>query len=168
VRSYQPGDEAFILGLASRLLTGIPPWRPADKWLEAVKGWLTQDFEKHGKQSMLFVAEDEQGERLGFANVADGPHFTGEPHVYLGELAVSEAAEGRGAGQALVHACEQWAHEQGYRLLVLDTGAIDNERARRFYDQLGYQPESIKLAKLLEGAADSPAAAGSPDMHIAE
>ncbi len=149
VRPYQPGDEAFVLSLAPRLLSGIPPWRSAEKWLEAVQGWVTQDFEKHGRQSMLFIAEDEQHERLGFANVADARHFTGEPHAYLGELAVSEAAEGRGIGQALVHACEQWAREQGYRTLVLDTGATNNERARRFYEHLGFQLESVKLTVLL-------------------
>ncbi len=149
VRPYQPGDEAFVLSLAPRLLTGMPPWRSAEKWLEAVRGWVTQDFEKHGHQSMLFIAEDEQHERLGFANVASAQHFTGEPHAYLGELAVSEAAEGRGIGQALVHACEQWAREQGYHTLVLDTGATDNERARRFYEHLGFQLESVKLTVVL-------------------
>jgi GNAT superfamily N-acetyltransferase len=149
VRSYKPGDEAFVLSLAPRLLIGIPPWRSAEKWLEAVQGWMTQDFEKHGRQSMLFIAEDEQGERLGFANVAQVQHFTGEPLAYLGELVVNEAAEGRGAGQALVHACEQWASAQGYRSLVLDTGTINNERTRRFYQHLGFLEESVKLAKLL-------------------
>lgn len=149
VRPYQSGDESFVLSLAPRLLTGMPPWRSPEKWLEAVQGWMAQDFEKHGRQSMLFIAEDEQHERLGFANVAAARHFTGEPHAYLGELAVSEAAEGRGIGQALVHACEQWAREQGYRTLVLDTGATDNERARCFYEKLGFQLESVKLTVLL-------------------
>ena len=132
LRAYQPGDEEFVLGLAPRLLTGIAPWRSTESWLEAVKGWLAQDFETHGKQSMLFIAEDEKGERLGFAGVAHAQHFTGEKHAYLGELAVREAAEGRGVGQALVRACEQWARQQGYRCLTLDTGPHYNERARRF------------------------------------
>lgn len=149
VRPYKPGDEAFVLSLAPRLLIGIPPWRSAEKWLEAVQGWITQDFEKHGRQSMLFIAENEQSEGLGFANVGHIQHFTGEPLAYLGELVVKEAAEGQGAGQALVHACEQWAREQGYRSLVLDTGTIGNERARRFYQHLGFLEESIKLTKLL-------------------
>lgn len=148
IRPYKPSDEDFVLSLAPRLLTGIPPWRSEEKWLEAVKGWLAQDFEKHGKQSMLFIAENERGERLGFANVAQAQHFTGEPLAYLGELVVNEAAEGRGAGQALVHACEQWANALGYRSLVLDTGTIKNERARRFYQRLGFLEESVKLAKL--------------------
>jgi ribosomal protein S18 acetylase RimI-like enzyme len=149
VRPYQPGDEPFVLSLAPRLLIGIAPWRSAENWLEAVKGWLTNDFETHGKQSMLFIAENEHGERLGFAGVAHAQHFTGEKHAYLGELAVSEAAEGQGAGQALVRACEEWTRQQGYHSLVLDTGTQNNERARRFYELLGFQEESIKLTKLV-------------------
>lgn len=149
VRPYQPGDEDFVLSLAPRLLIGIPAWRSAEKWLVSVQQWLTADFENHGTQSMLFIAENGQRKRLGFAGVAHGHHFTGEGQAYLGELAVSEEAEGQGAGQALVHACEQWAREQGYHSLVLDTGAINNERARRFYQRLGFLEESVKLAKLL-------------------
>jgi ribosomal protein S18 acetylase RimI-like enzyme len=144
VRPYQPGDEDFVLSLAPRLLIGIPAWRSAEKWLASAQQWLTADFENHGKQSMLFIAENEQGKRLGFAGVAHNHHFTGEGQAYLGELVVSEEAEGQGAGQALVHACEQ-----GYHSLVLDTGAINNERARRFYQRLGFLEESVKLAKLL-------------------
>jgi GNAT superfamily N-acetyltransferase len=149
VRPYQPGDEDFVLSLAPRLLIGIPAWRSAEKWLASAQQWLRADFENHGKQSMLFIAEDRQGKRLGFAGVAHNHHFTGEGQAYLGELVVSEEAEGQGTGQALVHACEQWAREQGYCSLVLDTGTIDNERARRFYQRLGFLEESIKLAKLL-------------------
>ncbi|WP_165422929.1 GNAT family N-acetyltransferase [Ktedonosporobacter rubrisoli] len=149
VRPYRSGDEAFVLSLAPRLLTGMPPWRSAEKWLGAVQYWMKQDFKNHGKRCMLFIAENEHGERLGFANVAYAKHFTGEPYAYLGELAVSEEVEGHGVGKALVHACEQWAREQGYSSLVLDTGTTDNERARNFYKRLGFVPESIKLTKLL-------------------
>ena len=67
---------------------------------------------------------------------------------YLGELAVREDIEGHGVGNALVKACEEWSRNQGYTLLVLDTG-IANEQARYFYQRLGFQEESIKLTKLL-------------------
>ena len=97
---------------------------------------------------MVFVAEDEQGERLGFATVAHDSHFTGERQAYVGELATSETAEGRGVGKALIQACEQWACEQGYRILSLTTGAA-NQRALGFYRHLGYLGEDVKLIKRL-------------------
>jgi GNAT superfamily N-acetyltransferase len=81
------------------------------------QGWITGSIEQHGKKTRVFVAEDEQGERLGEASVSHSTHFTGEGQAYIGELATSEAAEGRGGGFVLAQACEQWAREQGYRLL---------------------------------------------------
>ncbi len=97
---------------------------------------------------MIFVAEDEQGERLGCVSVSHDQHFTGEGQAYIGELAVSEDAEGQKVGQALVVACEQWAREQGYPFLVLATGTA-NTHARGFYQHLGFLEEDVKLVKLL-------------------
>jgi GNAT superfamily N-acetyltransferase len=97
---------------------------------------------------MVLIAEDEKGEQLGFATVSHRTHFTGQPQAYIGELATSEKVEGRGAGSALVEACEQWAREQGYTIITLTTGA-GNTRALRFYDHLGYHNEDITLTKLL-------------------
>ncbi|TMD75294.1 MAG: GNAT family N-acetyltransferase [Chloroflexi bacterium] len=56
--------------------------------------------------------------------------------------------KGRGVGKALAQACEQWAREQGYRILSLATGAA-NERALGFYRHMGYLDEDVKLVKLL-------------------
>ena len=97
---------------------------------------------------MVFVAEDERNERLGFVSVGPSTHFTGEPQAYIGELVVSETEEGRGVGKALLQACEQWAQEQRYRFISLATGAA-NERALGFYRHLGYLDEDVKLVKPL-------------------
>ena len=95
---------------------------------------------------MIFIVE---GERLGFASVAHHRHYSGDGQTYIGELAVSEAAEGRGAGRALIAACEQWAREQGYSYLALATGAA-NGRARGFYSHRGFLEEDVTLVKRLE------------------
>ncbi len=148
VRSYDPTDEVFVLSLAPRLVIGIPAWRDADKMLATVQRWLTKSIGQHGTETMLFIVEDEQGERLGFASVSHDSHFTGVRQAEIGELAVNEAAEGRGVGRALVMACEQWAREQGYRFLALGTGAA-NARARGFYRNLNFLEEDVRLVKLL-------------------
>ncbi len=93
VRSYDPTDEAFVLSLAPRLVIGIPAWRDADKMLATVQRWLTKSIGQHGTETMLFIVEDEQGERLGFASVSHDSHFTGVRQAEIGELAVSEAVE---------------------------------------------------------------------------
>jgi ribosomal protein S18 acetylase RimI-like enzyme len=149
VRPYLPEDRAFVLSLAPRLIIGMPAWRDPQLCLTAVQGWITESINKHGLFSMVFIAEDDQGERLGFASITHETHFTGERQAYIGELATSEEAEGRGAGKALLQACEQWARDQGYRIITLVTGAA-NARALGFYRHLGYPDEDIRLVKLLE------------------
>jgi GNAT superfamily N-acetyltransferase len=148
VRPYVSADREFVLSLAPRLAIGIAPWRDPQKMIVTARDWITGSIEKHGQKTMVFVAEDEQGERLGFATVSHNTHFTGEGQAYIGELATSEAAEGRGVGKALAQACEQWARDQGYRILSLATGAA-NERALGFYRHMGYLDEDVTLVKLL-------------------
>ena len=149
VRPYLPDDHTFVLNLAPRLTIGMPPWRDSQLCLATVQGWITESIGQHGGETIVFIAEDDQGERLGFATVTHDTHFTGERQAYIGELATSESAEGRGVGKALLQACEQWARDQGYRILTLTTGAA-NKRALGFYRHLDYRDEDVKLVKLLD------------------
>jgi GNAT superfamily N-acetyltransferase len=89
------------------------------------QNWITESIEQHGKKSVVIIAEDEHGERPGFATVSHSTHFTGEGQAYVGALATNETMEGRGVGKALAQACEQWARNQGYRFLCLATGAAN-------------------------------------------
>ena len=148
VRPYVASDRAFVFSLATRLLVGMASWRDTEKSLRAVQSWLTSSVEQHGTQTMVFIAENEQGKQAGFASVSQSTHFTGEKQAYIGELAVSGTEENAGIGRALVEACEQWAKSQGYKYLVLETGAA-NTRARGFYQRLGFLEEDVKLVKLL-------------------
>jgi GNAT superfamily N-acetyltransferase len=148
VRPYIPADRASLLSLAPRLTIGMPLWRDRQCCFDAAEGWINASIEHHGEQTMVFVAESEGGERLGFASVSSQTHFTGECQAYIGELATDESAEGRGVGSALVEACEGWAREQGYRTIALATGAA-NQRALDFYHHRGYRDEDVTLVKLL-------------------
>ena len=149
VRPYVADDRTFVLSLAPRLLIGMPPWRDPHLWLTAFQDWIAVSIDQLGQETMVFVAENDQGERLGFATLSHDTHFTGEHQAYINELATSEVAEGSGVGTALIQACEQWAREQGYRILALSTGAA-NGRALGFYHHLGFRDEDVKLIKLLE------------------
>lgn len=153
IRPYGPDDREFLLDLAPRLTIGMQPFRDIAACLAAVRGWIQNSIDNHGSEGMVFVAEDERGERLGFATVTHETHFTGERQAYIGELATSAAAEGRGVGRALVARCEAWARERGYTKLALETGAA-NTRALGFYEQLGYVAEGVKLTRLLDQESD--------------
>jgi ribosomal protein S18 acetylase RimI-like enzyme len=60
---------------------------------------------------------------------------------YLSHIAVLPGQRGRGAGRELLLAVEARARTQGARRLLLDVEE-HNDGARRFYDRLGYGPES--------------------------
>ncbi len=148
VRPYASSDREFVLSLAPRLAIGIPPWRDRQKMIETAQGWITESIKQHGIKTMVFVATDQQGNRLGFVTVSHSTHFTGVGQAYIGELVTDEAAEGQGVGKVLTQACEQWAREQGYSILSLTTGAA-NERALGFYRHMDYQDEDVTLIKLV-------------------
>lgn len=148
IRPYTSDDHVFVLSLAPRLAIGKQSWRDLKLWINTVESWLAESIEQHEQKTMIFIATDEQEERVGFATVSHSTHFTGQPQAYIGELATSDGFENRGIGTALVRACEQWALEQGYALLALSTGAA-NTRALHFYHRLGFLDEDITLTKLL-------------------
>lgn len=153
IRPYQDDDKDFVLSLTPRLIIGMAPWRDPDKMREAMRGFTMESITRGievtpASNSVVFIAEDEQGARLGFISVAHNVNFTGEVQAYIGELAVSAEAEGYGAGRALVSAAEEWARAHHYTILVLDTGAA-NDRARMFYQRQGYEEESVRLVKVL-------------------
>jgi ribosomal protein S18 acetylase RimI-like enzyme len=148
IRPFEPTDRSFVLGLAPRLLIGKQSWRDDDRWLQAVEGWLTESMAQHDQKTIVLIAHDDQDVRLGFVTVSHSKHFTGQAQAYIGELATSEAAEGRGIGSALIAACEQWARAQGYTILTVSTGAA-NTRALDFYHRLGFHDEDITLTKPL-------------------
>jgi GNAT superfamily N-acetyltransferase len=148
VRPYVSDDYAFVLSVAPRLTIGRQPWRDENLWLEAVKGWLDESIKQHNTKTMVLIAENEHGERVGVATVSHSNHFTGQPQAYIGELVTAESMEGRGVGAALVDACETWAREHGYALLTLSTGAA-NLRALDFYHRRGFLDEDVTLTKCL-------------------
>ena len=64
-------------------------------------------------------------------------------------IAVTAAAEGRGAGAALMRAAEDWARATGYTKLTLNVFE-GNQRARQVYERFGYQVETVRYVKILD------------------
>jgi GNAT superfamily N-acetyltransferase len=88
----------------------------------------------------VVIAEDEDGEPLGFALFFHNySTFLAQPGIYLEDLYVRPEARGRGAGRALLAHLARLAKERGCGRLewwVLDW----NESAIRFYGSLGARP----------------------------
>lgn len=152
IRAYGPADYEAVVSPADRLATGRPAWRDHDRWLAAVRGWVSGSVQTAGEPGhALFVASD--GDRVaGFASVSSRAHFSRDVDAYIGELVVAEWAEGRGVGRALVQTAEEWASSNGHARLTLETGAA-NHRALRLYAEAGYEAEDVRLTKQLRPPA---------------
>ncbi len=149
VRPARRTDRAFALATVMRLgAFGPPPWRTPDEIGEADARVVRAFFEGPPPGASLLVAESD-AEPLGFIYLETlRDYFVGEEHGHVGILAVTEAAEGKGAGGALMRAAEAWARERGYRRLTLNV-FDGNARARAIYDHFGYRPETVRYVKLL-------------------
>ena len=85
------------------------------------------------RHSQTWVAE-EAGAIVGFLIANREPRKI----LHIITIDVVKAARRRGVGSLLMDAAEQWAHDQGLRLIGLET-AQDNLAAQRFYQARGYR-----------------------------
>lgn len=86
----------------------------------------------------VYVAEDEAGQVIGFAN--GGPERTGDP-VYRGELMaiyLLKEAQGQGLGRRLLEAVAQRLRESGYGKMLI--WALAANPAGGFYRRMGGVP----------------------------
>ena len=141
VRPAGAGDRAFVLETAPRLAAfGPPEWRTPD---EVIEGEARDG-------GALPVPESGTLGPAGLTYLETlRDYFTREAHAHVGILAVSEHAEGRGVGSALLAAAEDWARGRGARKLTLNVFE-GNRRARALYERRGFLPESLRYVRRLE------------------
>lgn len=141
-----------MLSQAARLASAAAlPWHAERDVLSFQHRYMNAAFARPETETACFLAEDERSERLGYVHAEASTDFvTLEPCGYVTILAVVEAAEGRGVAARLMQAAEDWARQQGFRLICLDVFA-NNRRARDFYARQGYQDDSLRLTKPLSG-----------------
>lgn len=125
----------------------------------ALPGATSADFERfqqgitnaaladQNPKSKLIVAVETGNKILGYIHVKSiHDDVLGKETGYLNIIAVSAEASGKGLGQALMKAAEDWAVAQGYQSLLLDVFA-SNERARAFYKAAGFVEDSLRLRR---------------------
>lgn len=137
VREARANDEPFIVALVPRFVeNGVAVGHTRDEVIDGTTRVLREALRARLPDEAFFVAEDERGERAGFAYVVcDRDFFTGEEYAHVSEIAV--ARSGTGAGSALMDAAEAWSRARGHRLMTLNT-VEENVPARRFYERRGY------------------------------
>jgi len=143
-------DDEFILGLVPRFVDfTLPAWRRRHECIEGIRKDLGRHLDEQPANSYVFVAEDDEGARVGFIHLQKTQDFfTGRGNCHISDLAVDPRHEGRGAARALLAHAEDWAREHQCQLLTLAVFP-GNERARALYEAAGYGTDLLRLAKPL-------------------
>lgn len=150
-RPAQAEDGEAILALMPRLAAfDVPESRtPEHLWMhDAVlfRRWLRGEAE----EVLVHVVEG-GGAVLGMAMASLRPELLSkEPSAHLEAIAVAEGTEGKGIGSRLLQAVEEDAAGRGALTMTLHVFAT-NARARRLYEQAGYDGELMRYIKPLSG-----------------
>jgi GNAT superfamily N-acetyltransferase len=144
IRSATADDRLFVLDLAERLVAfDVPHWRDKPELVEGDRRALAQWFDARKNDEALFIAEID-GSPAGCAFLVTlVDYFNERPHAHLSVLAVTQAAEGKGAGSALLDRSIAWAKEQHSDRLTL-SALVTNARARALYERKGFGGEYIR------------------------
>jgi len=150
IRPYKTTDHEFVLSLVTRFSEfELPKWRVADEIDHTNRVLLEKALNQPEPDSAIFIAE-EQGMPAGFIHLqTQTDYFNGEKHGYISDVAVDQAFEGRGVGRLLLETAEDWAHQNGYRLLTLHVFA-GNTHAQQIYEKNGFKQEVLKYVKVVE------------------
>lgn len=143
-------DDDFILGLVPRFVDfTLPAWRKRHECIEGIRADLVHHLDDQPPNSYLFVAEDEDGQPVGFMHLQKTQDFfNGRSNCHISDLAVAPEHEGQGVGRALLAHAEEWAREHRCALMTLAVFP-GNERARALYASNGYDADLLRLAKPL-------------------
>jgi ribosomal protein S18 acetylase RimI-like enzyme len=156
IRTFKPSDSDFIASLVTRFSEfDLPAWRSASEVDHTNRILLQKVMEQPEPDSMIFVAEDENGRQAGFIHLqTQTDYFNGEKHGYISDLAVDKSFEGQGVGRMLVDQAEEWGLQKGYHFLTLYVFA-GNQRAQRMYERNGFYQEVIKYVKVIKPGSQS-------------
>lgn len=134
VEAVQPGEREQLLDLA--VATGLFSPDDASALLGGVLDGLAAGALPPGHEAVA-AREREGGPPVGWAYFAPDPHADRAWNLWW--IGVHPAAQGGGAGRALLRHAEQIAAAAGAAMLVIETSSLPAQaRARRFYASSGY------------------------------
>ena len=165
IRRAVPADLPKIVELAVDMVVhSVSPFRTITT--ETVQDFRRKDLVALNDAILqphvaIYLAEEEgTGRFLGHVIIVCGyiESSTGEAQAWIFDLSVVPDAWSKRIGQALMQSAEGFAKERGFAYIGLGVTTA-NERAVRFYEQLGYTEERKRMIKTLE--LDTPAVQAS-------
>jgi ribosomal protein S18 acetylase RimI-like enzyme len=150
VRLATRADAPLLSRLAERLASfPLPSWRTPDSIANADAGAMMEAIEAGRDDNQVVIAE-RSGVPAGCLHILVMKDFFGVRHGHVSVLSTTAEAEGTGVARALMAFAEQWTTARGLSLMTLNVFA-GNDRARRFYDRMGFEVEMMKYAKRIPG-----------------
>ncbi|MDD2749292.1 MULTISPECIES: GNAT family N-acetyltransferase [Acidithiobacillus] len=101
----------------------------------AEPGSRLQDMVEQGYQCVAAFSDDDC---VGVAGIWLGTRFWCGRYLDVDNVVVDPAYRGSGIGRQLMDWVEQYARQQGCKIMVLDA-YVTNHSARRFYERMDYQ-----------------------------
>lgn len=149
IRNAVEADRAFICALSPHLAEVADLTWHADNVIQQMQDDYIIEMLNQTSMPRITLIAQKHDLPLGFIHACEHQDgISGEPCGTVPLLAVSPTAQGMGVGRLLMKAAEDWAKEQGYRLLHLEVFA-NNDNARGFYQKLGFEPEILHMIKTL-------------------
>ena len=151
IRLADADDDDFILGLVNRFVEGfeLPAWRRRGECADNIRLDLARNLSVQPPGSHVFVAENDDGERVGFIHLQTvKDFFSGAQNCHISDLAVDKSHDGEGVGRALLAYAERWAREHRMRHLQL-AAFPGNQRAIDMYEGHGFGVETLRMVKPL-------------------
>jgi len=145
-----PADRPVILSFIDGIQQFENPIEPDRRTDARVAEEYFAEIPALAAKGAIFIAE-EAGNALGWVLVyrdSNEIYVVEEERAVatIRELYVDEEVRGRGVGQALIAACENWARAQGLKVVLI--GVLPgNERALRIYRNAGFSPYALQLRK---------------------
>ncbi len=134
IRPALTSDKDAILRVA--VDSGLFPKEHVWELEDLMEGQLESESE-----GLHWIVDEHEGEVLAAAYYAPEVLTEGTWNLYF--IAVQEALKGKGRGSALLQYIETTLRNQGERILIIETSALEDfELTRKFYLKHGYSEEA--------------------------
>jgi ribosomal protein S18 acetylase RimI-like enzyme len=148
VRRAAPGDEPILRRVRLQALSDTPEAFGSTYDRELAR--TIADWQRWMSPGATFILDDAGGAKGIIAGMRDERDAA---VVHLMSMWVDPALRGSGAAEALVASLLAWAETEGarqMRLAVIQT----NDRARRFYERLGFRENGRQGVRERDGAIE--------------
>jgi len=127
VRVLHAGDAESVAGLCTQL-----GYRTSTNEVER------RLHEAGDEAHAVFMADTPDGRAVGWVQVCARTILVSDRHAEVEGLVVDREWRGKGVGRALMRRAEEWARQEGCKVVSLRSNVV-REGARPFYEDIGYE-----------------------------